>query len=230
MSEWYDDDELFELMRTKLFTGVVGDVMDKLGLKTQFLPPNLNVLDPAMVIAGRAMTVLEADVHVEVAENSANTLMAKPFGLMFEALDNLSKNDVYICTGASPRFALWGGLMSIRATYLKAAGAVLDGFVRDSQEILELGFPIACQGCYAQDQGPRGKVLDYNVPVKIGEAQILPGDIIYGDRDGVLCVPRAHERKVIDAALVKVSGESQVREALNNGMSVVEAFDTFQIM
>jgi regulator of RNase E activity RraA len=204
--------------------------MDKIGLQTQFLPPYLNVLDRGMVIAGRAMTVLEADVFVEVTENSANPLMSKPFGLMFEALDSLSENDVYICTGASPDFALWGGLMSTRAQYLKAAGAVLDGFVRDSKEILELGLPIASRGCYAQDQGPRGKVLDYNVPLTIGKVRINPGDIIYGDCDGVLCVPRAYEEEVINAALEKVRGESEVREALQNGMSVVEAFETFKIM
>lgn len=230
MSNWHTDTELFKLMRTELFTGVVGDVLDKIGLQTQFLPPNLNVLNRDMVIAGRAMTVLEADVFVEVSENSANPLMSKPFGLMFEALDNLSENDVYICTGASPDFALWGGLMSTRAQYLKAAGAVLDGFVRDSKEILELGLPIASRGCYAQDQGPRGKVLDYNVPLTIGKVRINPGDIIYGDCDGVLCVPRAHEEEVINAALEKVRGESEVREALQNGMSVVEAFETFRIM
>ena len=108
MSNWHTDNELFQLMRTELFTGVVGDVMDKIGLQTQFLPPYLNVLDRSMVIAGRAMTVLEADVFVEVTENSANPQMSKPFGLMFEALDSLSENDVYICTGASPDFALWG--------------------------------------------------------------------------------------------------------------------------
>ena len=230
MSNWHPENELFQLMRTELFTGVVGDVMDKIGLQTQFLPPYLNVLDRGMVIAGRAMTVLEADVFVEVTENSANPLMSKPFGLMFEALDSLSENDVYICTGASPDFALWGGLMSTRAQYLKAAGAVLDGFVRDSKEILELGLPIASRGCYAQDQGPRGKVLDYNVPLTIGKVRINPGDIIYGDCDGVLCVPRAYEEEVINAALEKVRGESEVREALQNGMSVVEAFETFKIM
>mgnify|MGYP006077032465 CR=1 FL=1 len=230
MSNWHTENELFQLMRTELFTGVVGDVMDKIGLQTQFLPPYLNVLDRGMVIAGRAMTVLEADVFVEVTENSANPLMSKPFGLMFEALDSLSENDVYICTGASPDFALWGGLMSTRAQYLKAAGAVLDGFVRDSKEILELGLPIASRGCYAQDQGPRGKVLDYNVPLTIGKVRINPGDIIYGDCDGVLCVPRAYEEEVINAALEKVRGESEVREALQNGMSVVEAFETFKIM
>ena len=201
MTNWLSDAEVFRLMRTELFTAVVGDVMDKMGLQTQFLPPYLSVLDRSMIIAGRAMTVLEADVFEETSEGSANPLMSKPFGLMFEALDSLSENDVYICSGSSPRFALWGGLMSTRALHLGAAGAILDGFVRDSKEILELGLPVASRGCYAQDQGPRGKVLDYDVPLTIGQVRINPGDIIFADCDGVLCVPRTKEEAVIMAAL-----------------------------
>ena len=223
MTTWTSDGELFELIKSELFTAVVGDVMDKLGLTNQFLPPYLSVLTRDMFIAGRAMTVLESDVFVEVSEGSANKLMAKPFGLMFEALDSLSENDVYICTGSSPNYALWGGLMSTRAQHLKAAGAVLDGYVRDSSEILDIGLPVASRGCYAQDQGPRGKVLDYNVPLIIGQVRVNPGDIIIGDCDGILCVPRAQ-------AFEKVRGESAVRDALKKGMSTVEAFETFGIM
>jgi len=230
MTNWTDDTQMFDLMRKELFSAVIGDVMDKMGLRTQFLPPYLSVLDRSMIIAGRAMTVLEADVFEESIQGSANPLMAKPFGLMFEALDSLGANDVYICSGSSPEYALWGGLMSTRALKLGAAGAVLDGFVRDSNEILELGLPVASRGCYAQDQGPRGKVLDYNVPLTIGRARILPGDIIFGDCDGVLCVPRAQERAIIAAALEKVRGESAVRTALENGMSTVDAFEQFGIM
>ncbi|MEP3274798.1 MAG: RraA family protein [Stappiaceae bacterium] len=230
MSHWQNDTDLFTLMRKELFSAVIGDVMDKIGLTRQFLPPHLNVLDRSMIIAGRAMTVLEADVYDEVCEGSANPIMAQPFGLMFEALDSLKENDVYICTGASPNFALWGGLMSTRALHLKAAGAVVDGYVRDSNEILELGLPVATQGCYAQDQGPRGKVFDYGVPLTIGQVRIKPGDIIFGDCDGVLCVPREQEGEIIAAALEKVRGESAVRKALQEGMSTVEAFKTFGIM
>ena len=230
MPNWISDSERFDLMRSELFSAVIGDVMDKMGLQTQFLPPYLNVLDRKMIIAGRAKTVLEADVFEEVSESGANTLMAKPFGLMFEALDSLTANDVYICTGSSPNYALWGGLMSTRALYLEAAGVVLDGYLRDSKEVLELGLPIASRGCYGQDQGPRGKVLDYNVPLTIGKVRVNPGDIIFGDCDGVLCVPREKEAHIITAAVDKVRGESAVRQAMQDGMSAVEAFEKFRIM
>lgn len=230
MLDWNSDTDLFELMRTELFSAVIGDAMDKIGLQQQFLPAYLNVLDRKMIIAGRARTVLEADVFEQVVEGIANPLSSKPFGLMFEALDSLTEDDVYICSGASPDFALWGGLMSTRALYLGAAGVVLDGYLRDSNEVLELGLPIASRGCYAQDQGPRGKVINYDVPLKIGQVHIRKGDIIFGDCDGVLCIPREYEAEVIAAALEKVRGEGAVREALQGGMSTVEAFKKFGIM
>ena len=230
VAEWTTDADLFDLMRRELFTAVIGDVMDKIGLQKQFLPPYLNVLDRSMLIAGRAVTVLEADVFAESIKGSANPLMTKPFGLMFEALDSLTQDDVYICTGASPDFALWGGLMSTRARHLRAAGAVLDGYVRDSTEILEIGVPIASRGCYAQDQGPRGKVLDYNVPLRIGGVDVRPGDIVFADCDGIVIVPRDREADVIRRALEKVRTESAVRKALAGGMSTVEAFEKFGVM
>lgn len=230
MAHWSSDAELFALMRSELFTAVVGDVMDKAGLTQQFLPAYLTPLDRSMRIIGRAMTVLEADIDAESVAGSAHPLVAKPFGLMFEALDSLQTDEVYICTGGSPTYALWGGLMSTRAKKLGAAGAVLDGYVRDSNEILALGFPVASRGCYAQDQGPRGKVIDYRIPLRIGQASVLPGDIVFGDCDGVLIVPALQEQDIIAAALEKVRGESSVREALEAGMSTVEAFETFGIM
>ncbi|MDP2571725.1 RraA family protein [Vibrio penaeicida] len=227
---WQDDNSLFSIIRDKLFTAVVGDVMDKMDLQNQFLPPYLTVLDDKQVIVGRAMTVVEADMIGETSITSHNTALNQPFGLMFQALDSLEENEVYICTGSSPLYALWGGLMSTRAMKLNAAGAVLDGYVRDSKEIAALGFPVAARGRYAQDQGPRGKVIDYRVPILIGQALINPGDIIFGDIDGILVIPKQHEQEVVTRALDKVTGEDRVRNALNNGMSTVEAFEKYGIM
>lgn len=224
MALWQSDEELFALARNELFPAVVGDVMDKQGLRRQFLSPHIKPLAGGMVVIGRAMTVLEEDLP-EGSEEAGNA-----FGLMFEALDNLKANEVYICTGASPAYALWGGLMSVRARLLGAAGAVVNGYSRDTNEILELDFPTFSFGGYAQDQGPRGKVVDYGAPIEMDGVRVAPGDIVFGDIDGVCIVPRAAEAAVFTAALEKARGENQVRAALENGMSTVEAFETFGIM
>lgn len=149
---------------------------------------------------------------------------------MFHALDSLKPNEIYVCSGASPRYAVWGELMSTRAIQLKAAGAICDGYCRDSSGILALDFPTFCYGSYAQDQGPRGKVVDYAVPIEIGGIRIRPGDMLFGDRDGVLVIPREAEREAIALAFEKAETENKVRLAIEAGMSTVEAFERFGVM
>lgn len=216
---WKDDAELFAIARRELLTALVGDAMDKMGLVNQFLPPYLKPLRDDMVVIGRAMTVAEADGTEE-----------KPFGRMFEALDDLKPNEVYVCAGASPRYALWGEMMSTRALQLGAAGAVVDGYSRDTRGILRLNFPTFSCGRYAQDQGPRGQVVDFRVPIRFGEVTVQPGDIVFGDLDGVCVVPREAEEEAFTKALEKSRGEKLVQKALENGMSTVEAFRKFGIM
>ncbi len=230
MKLWNSDEELFALAKQELFTAVVGDVMDKMGLLHQFLPPRLQPLRSDMIAIGRAMPVLEADVFAEAENTSNNPAMVKPFGLMLEALDDLKTNEIYICTGGSPRYALWGELMSTRAMKLGAAGAVVDGYSRDTFGILNLGFPTFSSGRYAQDQGPRGKVLDFRLPIEIEGIRINPSDIIFGDIDGVIVIPQAAEEEAFTKAIEKARGEKLVREAIEDGMSACEAFATFGIM
>jgi 4-hydroxy-4-methyl-2-oxoglutarate aldolase len=224
---WRDDAELFVLMRHSLFTAVVGDILDRLGFQNQFLPQPIKPLHDAMVIAGRAMTVLEADCSADGAQGAP---ASKPFGLMFEALDDLKTNEVYVATGASLRYALWGGLMSTRAQALGAAGAVLAGYHRDTQEILQRNFPTFSMGSYSQDQAPRGQVLAWRVPVEIGGVQILSGDIVFADQDGVLVNPQAVEVQAITLALEKVATESEVRRSIEAGMSTVQAYRRYGVM
>ncbi|MCY4062204.1 MAG: RraA family protein [Chloroflexi bacterium] len=227
---WNDDEGLFALARRELFAAVVGDIMDKLGFLHQFLPPHIGPLRPDMVVIGRAMTVLEADVFEERSSSENNPVMAQPFGLMFEALDDLRPNEVYVCAGASPRYALWGELMSTRAIKLGAAGAVVDGYLRDTHGILAQNFPAFSFGSYAQDQGPRGKVIDFRIPIEIQGIRINTGDIVFGDVDGVLVVPREAEEDIFMGAIEKARGEKLVQKAIEQGMSASEAFRKFGIM
>jgi regulator of RNase E activity RraA len=228
---WESDEELFTTARRELFTAVVGDIMDQMGYQRQFLQPAIQPLRDDMVVIGRAMTVLEADVvGGPEYRGKAGGVMARSFGLMLEALDDLKANEVYVCTGASPTYALWGELMSTRARILGAAGAVVDGYSRDTEGILRMGFPTFSYGRYAQDQAPRGKVVDFRVTLEMGGVTIRDGDIIFGDIDGVCVVPRAIEEEVMRRALEKARGEKLVKKAIEGGMSARQAFDTFGIM
>jgi regulator of RNase E activity RraA len=225
-----DDETLFRLLKTELFTAVVGDVLDVMGYRHQFLPAAITPLQSSTKLAGRAMPVLEADIFDAGSDESKGPLAKKPFGLMFEALDDLHPNEVYIATGSSLRFALWGGLMSTRAVHLNAGGAILDGYIRDSAEIEKLGFPVFSRGLYAQDQGVRGKVIDFRCTVEIEGIRIRPGDLLFGDREGVLVIPQEAEQEAIARAREKVSTENLVANAIRGGMGAAEAFARFGVM
>lgn len=229
MITWNSDEELFTLMRKELYSAVIGDILDKMHYYHQFLPWRIQPVKDHMVVAGRAMTVLEADAFEELSAGR-NPIMQKPFGLMLEALDDIKKDEVYICTGSSPAYALVGELMCTRMQILGAAGAVVNGFHRDTKGIVELDFPCFSYGRYAQDQAPRGKVIDFRVPIEIEGVRVNPGDIVFGDLDGVVVIPRAIEQEVIGLAYDKATGEKMVSEAIRAGMGAKESFDKHGIM
>jgi regulator of RNase E activity RraA len=219
--EWKDDNELFQRMREELYTAIVGDVMDTGGKRHQFLPARCRALRRNMVVVGRAMTVLEADVFHEPD---------LPFGLMLEALDSLQQNDIYVAAGCSARYALWGELMSTAARARGGTGAVLAGYSRDTRGIIAMNFPVFCYGSYAQDQRGRGQVIAYRVPLEINGVRISPGDIVFGDVDGVLVVPRNIEADVVAEALKRSRKEKKAKQDLAEGKLATEVFRKYGIL
>lgn len=213
--EWKNDTELFRLMRQYLFTAVIGDVLDLHGLHQQFLMPQCRPLEPRMVVCGRAMTAFEVDV-LELPD--------PPFGLMLKALDSLQEHEVYVAAGSSPRYALWGELMSTAARARGATGAVMAGYARDTNGILAMDFPVFCYGGYAQDQRGRGQVVDFRIPLEIAGVTINPGDIIFGDIDGVVVLPKEVEAPVISHALEQVRREKTAKRMLLDGASAESVF------
>jgi len=230
MPPWKSDEELFQVAQKELFTCVVGDTLDKQKLLHQYLPPQIQPLSRDMVLIGRAMPVLSGDVFQEKIEGSANELSAKPFGLMLEAVDDLNRNEIYVNTGSSPRNALWGELMSVRARKRGARGAVLNGYVRDTKAILAMEYPTFGFGSYWQDSAPRYKVHDFRIPIEISGVLIRPGDILFGDIDGVVVIPSEVETETFSLALEKMRGERSVRRELEEGSSAVAVFKKHGIM
>ena len=120
--------------------------------------------------------------------------------------------------------------MSIRAHKLGGSGAVLNGYTRDTKAILALNFPTFSWGSYGQDSSPRYKVVDFRLPLEIGNVRLRPGDIVFGDIDGVCVIPNEAASDVFAKALEKVRGERLVRRALEEGSSAVAAFEKHRIM
>jgi len=229
-THWKSDEELFALSRSELYTAVVGDIMDILGHKRQFLPPSIQPLRDDMVVIGRAMPVLEMDDEGGEGPGRQSAVVNRPFGLMLPALDDLKPGEVYVCSGSSPAYALWGELMSMAATNRGAVGAVVNGYSRDTKGILAQNFACFSMGRYSQDQRPRGKVVDFRCTIKFGDVTVRPGDIVFGDLDGVCVVPKEIETEVFTKAFEKARGEKRVFEAIKGGMKAQESWDKFGIM
>jgi regulator of RNase E activity RraA len=215
------DEVTFNRVRAGLHTPVIGDVLDALGRVHQFLPPAIRPLDPAMVLVGRAMPVLIHDVFGP---------QRRPFGRLTEALDALGSGDVYLARSGRLECAAWGEILTATARGRGAAGAVIDGFHRDTPRVLSQGWPVFSRGSYGQDAGARAYVHDYNVPVEIGQVLVRPGDLVVGDVDGVVIVPHEIESEVLELAFEKVRAEVVTREAIGRGMSSTEAWETYGVL
>jgi len=214
-------DEFLSVIRKELYTPVVGDILDAMGYVHQFLPQAIQQAKPGYVVAGYAMPVLVIDVYGP---------QKKPFGYLTEALDQLEKDEVYIASGGEMRCAYWGELLTVTARMRKAAGAVINGWHRDTPQILEEDWPVFSRGRYAQDSSVRTQVIDYRCDIEIGGVAVHPGDLVFGDVDGVLVIPRQLITEVIENSLAKARGEKVVRKAIEGGMSATAAFAKFGIL
>lgn len=218
---WSDDTQLFELVRRELYTPVVGDILDDMGFWHQFLPQAIQPMRQDMKLAGRAMPVVMADVYGR---------QKQPFGKLTEALDQLRNGEVWLASGGAARCAYWGEILTATARTRGAVGAVINGFHRDTPRILEQNWPVFSRGRFAQDAAVRAAVVDYRCRIEIGGVIVEPGDLIFGDLDGVVVVPQSVEKEVIERALAKARGEKTVRKAIESGMSSTEAFRKYGIL
>jgi regulator of RNase E activity RraA len=218
---WKNDNEMLELIKRELYTPVVGDILDKFGLFHQFLPAKVRAIQNDMKLAGFAMPALMIDVYGP---------QEKPFGLLTEALDDLKENEIYIANGGTQRCAYWGEMLTCAARMRGAVGAVLNGYHRDTPQVLEQNWPVFSWGSWAQDSSVRTQVVGYRCGIEIDTVKIEPGDLIFGDVDGVLVVPKNRIEEVIKLSLEKVRGEKKVRAAIEGGMLATEAYAKYGIL
>lgn len=216
-----DETARFQQITEQLRTAVIGDVLDVMDRPHQFLPPTIHVVTRATFVVGRADPVLIGDVF---------GAQAHPFGKLTEALDDLRPGDVYLARAARTPCAAWGELLTTAARSRGARGAVIDGYHRDTRQIAPGDWPVLSRGAFGQDSAIRAAVLAYRTPVFFGAVHVFPGDLVIGDEDGVLVVPRDIEDEVLERALEKSELESAVRAALSDGVSATAAFARYQVL
>jgi 4-hydroxy-4-methyl-2-oxoglutarate aldolase len=203
-----------------LYPAVVSDVLDRMGYRQQAMAPEIRPLYPEARLCGTALPVLAVPCYSVPEKNAYQRELA--------AVDHLRPGDVMVVSHIDGSF--WGELLSTAARYRGARGIVVDGYTRDSLAIIEMGFPTFVRGIHIADSLGRLEVAAYDVPIVCGGVRVSPGDLVLADFDGVVVVPGAAAEEAIARAEEKVSGENQVREHLQQGMSVSEAFRRFGVM
>ncbi|MDR1512483.1 MAG: RraA family protein [Propionibacteriaceae bacterium] len=211
-----------EFIRANLYSAVLSDCLDAVGLRNQCLASGLQPLFPDQVMAGHAFPVAIERVS-EAPEH--------PFRGLVAALDAIGPGEVFVtATGRAHDIAVWGELLSTAASRRGAAGAVTDGLIRDSRGIKRLGFPVWSAGTIPYDSLGRHEVVAHRVPVVIDGVAIEPGDLIVADNDGVVVVPQAIADDIVAAAVRKRASERQFKAAVSQGMGAAEAFAKFGVL
>jgi regulator of RNase E activity RraA len=213
-----------ELKRT-LYTAVLSDVLDGLGRMDRAMRPFVRPLDDTSVIMGRARTGLWMNVFA-VADGE------NPYEHEMALLDDLKPGDVAVfgCGGPTERVAPWGELLSTAATCRGAEGCVTDGLVRDVRQIRAMGFPVFHGGIGPLDSRGRAKMVAIDVPIECGGVRVEPGDIVFGDVDGVVVLPAAIADDAIERALTKVTAENRTRDELLAGRLLAEVYAKYGVL
>ncbi len=212
----------FDMMCEKLYTAVISDTLDDLGYRHQVMREDLNPLNPNWVMVGSAKTILSVDVH-EIPD--------LPYEKEIAAVDSILPGEIVIgCTNRSLQNGLWGELLSTASLARGARGAVVDGLIRDSKKIIELDFPVFTTGTKPVDSRGRGLVIDYDCPVLCGDVLVHPGDIVFGDRDGIVVIPAKLFDEVLKIALDKATRETATRDELMEGRLLREVYDKYGVL
>jgi len=192
---------------------------------SQALKPFVRPLDETSVMCGFARTGLYRKVyHVEPGRN--------PYEIEMDLIDSLAPGEVAVlaCDGPTDRIAPWGELLTTAASIRGAAGCLTDGLVRDVRRIREMRFPVFAGGIGPLDSKGRAEMAAMDIAVEVAGVRIEPGDLIFGDVDGCVAIPKAVAPQVVARALEKVTAEDRTRDALAAGESLRQVFERFGVL
>jgi 4-hydroxy-4-methyl-2-oxoglutarate aldolase len=201
------DDNLERARR--LETATLSDAMDRLGVVGQCR--GIHPRDPGFALVGRARTILYGPA-------------GKPAGTVGDYIDDIAPGEVLVLdNGGREDVTIWGGILTEIAARRGLGGTVIDGICRDVACCRELDYPVFARNHWMRTGKDRVQVEAYDVPVTVGEARVAPGDLVVGDADGVVVLPREHEDAILAAAEEIHAVEEAIRAAVRNGVRLDEA-------
>ncbi|MEL7468272.1 MAG: RraA family protein [Pseudomonadota bacterium] len=200
----------------KCYTGVLHDVMRKMGLRDFTLPPRLRPLIPERAMAGPAFTILG---KVDPTADAHETLLAWT-GL----LSQCPHGHIWTNQPNDGTVAHMGELSAETLQDKGVRGAIADGMIRDADFLLKIDFQTWCSGFTPRDIVGWWLPAAVNVPIRIGEVAIAPGDYMVGDRDGLVRIPKSQVTEILEAAETDIATESAIRSAIRGGMDPQQAY------
>jgi len=210
--------ELTERLR-RCYTGAVHDVLRMMGHEHCVLPPAIKAIAPGTRLAGPVWTV---SGRIDRTRSRDETLLS-----WCTLLSRAPAGHVVVCQPNNHEIALMGELSAQTLQARGVLGYVVDGGSRDTDLVLEQGFPVFCSFLTPADIVERWMSDRYGEPVVIGEVRISTGDYVLGDRDGVVIVPGQLIEETVARTEAVVATESEMRRALIGGMDPVEAYHKF---
>ena len=204
-----------------LYTGVIADVLDDRGFRNQTLRDAVEPLSRDMQMAGIA--------HTSVGRRNVDVDPDEQIRAHLRMVGEAPEHGVLVVEANDSVSAQIGELMTTSLAAQNCRGCVCDGGTRDTAFIREQGFPVFTGYCTPEDSVPRWELLDWDVEVIVGGVSIAPGDVIVGDVDGVVVVPRSIAADVVQAAEAKAGDEDQVRAAIREGATPLEAYDRYGV-
>jgi 4-hydroxy-4-methyl-2-oxoglutarate aldolase len=216
MRETQPERSMFELMEKKLYSSVISDILDDMGLRDHTLNNLIHPIRPDLVLAGRAKPMLASKVF---------ELPDEPYKVTIEALDSLKPDEVpVIVTNNDSSSATWGELLSTASRARGSRGTIIEGLARDTRQILAMEYRLFCTGTTPTDSKGRSEVTEFDRQVRCGDATIKPGDIVFADLDGIVAIPKEFESEALDRAYRKVGRENKVRRDLERGKLLGETW------
>ncbi|MDP7601045.1 MAG: RraA family protein [Rhodospirillales bacterium] len=193
----------------KLSTSTVSDAMDRLGIAGQCL--GIKPVDVKFRLCGRAYTMRTVPAEV-VAGSVGDYIDDVPAGAVV-VIDNGGRQDKTV----------WGDILTFLAEKNGVAGTVIDGNCRDIHRCIEINYPVFSRGWSMRTGKDRVQLDQINIPVSIGDARVEPDDLLLGDADGVLAIPKEHEDRVVELAEEIEAAEEKIMEALRQGKKLYDA-------
>jgi len=203
-----------------IYTAALADILDTRGYRSQTLPPSIRPLVRGMKLAGPAFTVQGRPTETASYDASLRKVL--------QMLGAVPAGHVAVYSCGHDVSAHLGELSVTSLAARGVAGCVLDGGCRDVSFIVELGFPVFCAPVTPENSTSRWELATTQEPISVGHVNIEPGDWVVGDEDGVVVVPRSIAESVLNEAEEKAATESEIRAAVRDGMTPLEAYERYE--